>query len=146
MENLRQNKKAAIDLYKKLDDWIFVAQKAEMDSIEEMCIVIKEAIESEAKIQNELCIQFMDFTVNEKIMNFITPPPPKLEAMEDRRDYRATIPQLESSYQEFLRMEQFNGGEHPDHFTVQQLAQTLMNKINYSRHFGGYMNALPKHF
>lgn len=29
---------------------------------------------------------------------------------------------------------------------MQQLAQTLMNKINYSRHFGGYMNALPKHF
>jgi hypothetical protein len=36
----------------------------------------------------------MDFTVNEKIMNFITPPPPKLEAMEDRRDYRFTVPQL----------------------------------------------------
>jgi len=41
-----------------------VAQKTEMDAIEEMCVVIKRAIEGEAKIQNELKIKFMDFTVD----------------------------------------------------------------------------------
>lgn len=35
-----------------------------MDAIEEMCVVIKRAIEGEAKIQNELKIKFMDFTVD----------------------------------------------------------------------------------
>jgi hypothetical protein len=63
-------------------------------SIEEMCTVAKDAIESESKIQDELCIQFMDFTVDKSILNFITPAPPKLEFMEDRRDYKFTIPQL----------------------------------------------------
>jgi len=37
-------------MYKKLEDWISVAQKTEMDTIEEMCAVIKKAIESETKI------------------------------------------------------------------------------------------------
>lgn len=96
LTNLKQNRQTAIDLYKKLDDWIFVAQKAEMDSIDEMCIVFKDAIESETKIQDELCIQFMDFTVDKSILNFITPPPPKLEYMEDKRDYKFNIPQLKS--------------------------------------------------
>jgi hypothetical protein len=61
----------------------------------------------------------MDFTVNEKIMNFITPPPPKLEAMEDRRDYRFTVPQLYALHEEFQRIENFNSGTQPELFTVQ---------------------------
>ena len=38
---LQESRTAAIRLYKKLDDWIHVAQKAEMDAIEEMCSVVK---------------------------------------------------------------------------------------------------------
>lgn len=56
LKNLKQSRQQAIDLYKKLDDWIYVAQKAEMDAIEEMSIVIKDSIESEAKVQDELRI------------------------------------------------------------------------------------------
>lgn len=97
-------------MYKKLDDWIFVAQKAEMDSIEEMCTVVKNAIETEAKIQDELCIQFMDFTVDKSILNFITPAPPKLECMEDKRDYKFTIPQLNCLYEEFRMIETYRKG------------------------------------
>jgi hypothetical protein len=48
--NLKQNRQMAIELYKKLDDWIFVAQKAEMDSIEEMTMIVKDAVECETKI------------------------------------------------------------------------------------------------
>lgn len=50
LTNLKQSRQQAINLYKKLDDWIYVAQKAEMDAIEEMCIVVKDSIESETKI------------------------------------------------------------------------------------------------
>ncbi len=44
---MRQN---SLDLYKMLEDWVFVAQKTEMDAIEEMSMIIKDAIEEEAKI------------------------------------------------------------------------------------------------
>ena len=38
-----------------------MAQKAEMDAIEEMSMVVKQNIEEENKIQEELRISFMDF-------------------------------------------------------------------------------------
>lgn len=37
-------------MHKKLEDWISVAQKTEMDTIDEMCAIIKKAIETETKI------------------------------------------------------------------------------------------------
>lgn len=79
-------------MYKKFEDWILVAQKTEMDTIEEMCSVIKQAIEEESKIQKELRIKFMDFTVDESTLNFINPPIPKLEALEEIHDDRFVIP------------------------------------------------------
>ena len=48
-------------MYKKLDDWIYVAQKTEMDAVEEMSVVIKKAIEEEFKIQHELRIKIYGF-------------------------------------------------------------------------------------
>jgi len=50
-----------------------------------MCIVTKRAIEEEKKIQDELRVKFMDFCVDEKIMNYIEPPPEKLPALEEVR-------------------------------------------------------------
>ena len=50
LQKLKESRQSAIDMYKKLEDWVFVAQKTEMDAIEEMCIVIKDAIEEESKI------------------------------------------------------------------------------------------------
>ena len=75
-----------------LEDWVFVAQKTEMDAIEEMCIVIKDNIEEETKIQSELRINFMDFTVDQGVLNYITPPPPKHEPKEEIMDTRFSIP------------------------------------------------------
>lgn len=91
---LRDTRSQAIEMWKKLEDWIFIAQKTEMDAIEEMCLVIKDAIEEESKIQDELRIDFMDFTVDEKTLNYINPPPPLLEALEQYREDRFAIPQL----------------------------------------------------
>lgn len=106
-----------------------------MDAIDEMSVVAKEAIETESKIQDELCINFMDFCVDQTILNFITPAPPRLEAWEDRRDYRFTVEQLKALYEEFVRLEGFRGGD--ANFPTSMLASTLMSKINYSRNFGG---------
>lgn len=61
-----------------------------------MCIVLKRAIEEERKIQDELRIKFMDFCVDEKIMNYIEPPPEKLPAMEQVRTDRFSIRQLKT--------------------------------------------------
>lgn len=47
LKNMRQS---SLDLYKMLEDWVFVAQKTEMDAIEEMSMIIKDAIEEETKI------------------------------------------------------------------------------------------------
>jgi len=66
-----------------------------MDTIEEMCSVIKRAIEAESKIQHELRIKFMDFTVDNSTLNYVNPPIPKLEALEDWRNDRLCIPQLQ---------------------------------------------------
>ena len=119
-----------------------------MDAIEEMCIVVKDSIESETKIQDELRIEFMDFTVDNSIRNFDTPIPPKLEAMEDRREDRFSIPQLKSLYDEMTRVEGNSQNEKnwPSacHFPTNMLASMIMSKINYTKNFGGYINAAPE--
>ncbi len=68
-----------------------MANKAENDANDEMCSILKRAIEEETKIQDELRIKFMDFFVDEQIKNFIEPPPDKLPAMEQVRSDRFSI-------------------------------------------------------
>lgn len=77
LQKLKDRRQTSLNLYKMLEDWIHVAQKSEMDAVEEMCMVIKDSIEGETKIQSELRIKFMDFTVDHATLNYITPPPPK---------------------------------------------------------------------
>ena len=101
LQQLRQMRQSSLDLYKMLEDWIFVAQKTEMDAIEEMCMVIKDSIEEESKIQSELRINFMDFTVDQGVLNYITPPPPKHEAQEEIKPFRFSIPQISCTVKEF---------------------------------------------
>jgi hypothetical protein len=40
----------SLKVYSKLDDWIHVATKTENEAVNEMCIVVKRAIEEEKKI------------------------------------------------------------------------------------------------
>ena len=94
LSQLRQFRQTSLDLYKMLEDWIFVAQKTEMDAIEEMCMVIKDSIESETNIQSELRINFMDFTVDAGTLNYVTPPPPKHEAYEVQIPERFSVDQI----------------------------------------------------
>jgi hypothetical protein len=94
LEKLKFQRQCFIDMYKKFDDWILVATKTEMDTIDEMSIIIKKAIEDESKIQLELRIKFMDFTVDHSVLNYIDPPIPKLDAMENSSRERFSIPQM----------------------------------------------------
>jgi len=87
-------------MYQKLDDWIAVSSKAENDAIDEVCDVVKEAIEDQGKIQDELRVKFMDFVVDSGILNYIEPPPEKLAAMEEAKAERFNIPQLRALIEE----------------------------------------------
>jgi hypothetical protein len=128
-------------MYKKLEDWIFVAQRAEMEAIEQMCMLIKEHIESEKKIKSELRMKFMDFTVDESTLNFITPPPPLLEALEEYRDDRFSIDQLKFLMQELEQMEAHCMTR--DQFRDKNVIEMLNGKRNATVGFGGYLSALP---
>ncbi len=94
------------------------------------CIVIKSAIEEERKIQNELRIKFMDFCIDEKIMNFIEPPPEKLPAMEEVRTDRFSISQLQTLVQELQDLaKQYGNGRNciPDKIIVDLFVRKLEN-------------------
>ena len=72
-----------------------------MDAIEEMCMVVKQNIEEETKIQEELRISFMDFSIDQGVLNYITPIPPKHPALEEHRNDRFSIPQLQGMLEEY---------------------------------------------
>lgn len=127
-------------MYKKFEDWIIVSQKSEMATIDEMCAVVKRAIEDEVKIQNELRIKFMDFSVDESTLNYINPPIPKLEALESYRNDRFAIPQLQSIYTELERITRTNG----DLIQINELRALLLSKIKNSVHFGGFDSSVPE--
>jgi len=97
---LKHQRELSLRTYQKLDDWIAVATKAENDAIEEVCDVLKDAIEDQEKIQDELRIKFMDFFVDKGILNYIEPPPEKLASMEESSDGKFNIPQLEALLRE----------------------------------------------
>jgi hypothetical protein len=96
IKRLKELRARSNQVYEKLDDWILVAEKAEQDAVVEMENVIKDAIETETKLQHELRIRYMDFFMDEKILNFLDPPPEILEAKEDVREERFNIAQLTS--------------------------------------------------
>ena len=66
--------------------------------------MIKDAIETEAKVQVELRINYMDFEVDQNIHNFIIPPPEVLAAMEEEIPTRFNVPQLTSLIQELTML------------------------------------------
>lgn len=128
-------------MYKKLEDWVYVAQKTEMEAIEQMCCFIKQHIESEKKIEPELQMMFMDFTVNKKILNFITPPPPLREAREDRRNDRFSIDQLSFLMNEFEMTEASQMSR--EKFRDKAVVEIFVSRVNSSNLFSGYLSPLP---
>lgn len=113
-----------------------------MDAIEEMCVVIKDSIEEETKIQSELRINFMDFTVDQGILNYITPPPPLHPPREECSAKRFTIPQLMCTIDELdlISKNSFNGD---DNMRVQPLYLIWKSRLNSSSRFKGERTTLP---
>jgi len=81
-----------------------VAVRAENAASAELCGVIKQAIEEEKKLQDELRIKFMDFLVDQKVHYYIDPPPPKLPVLEEVRSDRFSIPQLRCLLKDLQKM------------------------------------------
>ena len=50
LKNLKEMRAKGLKTYQKLEEWIHVSKKAEMDAIDEMTVVAKRAIETEQKI------------------------------------------------------------------------------------------------
>jgi len=140
INRLQDTRQQALNTYKKFEDWIQVAQKTEMDTIDEMCTIVKAAIEEETKIQHELRLKFMDFTVDNATLNYINPPVPKLDALEDVRAERFAIPQITSLLREFENIAAATG----DLLQSREMAVLLTNKIKNSVHFGGYESSVPE--
>lgn len=135
---MKHQRELALKIYKKLDDWIAVGNKAENDAMDEVCHVIKDAIESEQKIQVELNIKFMDFIIESKIFNYIDPPPEKLPPMENNNEGKFNIPQLRSLVKELSALADDSG-----RIQNRNVVQLLKRKSNNSAtlcDFGG----LPK--
>jgi hypothetical protein len=104
LKRLREMRGRGLKVYQKLEDWILVSTRSENEAIEEMCTVLKRAIEEERKIQDELRIKFMDFCVDQKIMNYVEPPPEKLPALEERMPDRFTVVQLNTLVEELEQL------------------------------------------
>jgi hypothetical protein len=98
-----------------------------------MSFVIKRAIEEEKKIQDELRVKFMDFCVDEKIMNYIEPPPEKLPALEEVRHDRFNIAQLNTLISELEQLAKQHGNGNnsvPNKIIVDLFVRKLENSKN----------------
>ena len=76
----------------------------------------------------------MDFTVDDATLNYVNPPRPKLEALEEYREDRFSIPQLKTFLTEFETITKTVG----DNMQVVELASIFFTKVKKSAHFGGY--------
>lgn len=104
-------------------------------------MVVKQAIEDQQKIQDQLLVKFMDFSINEKILNFIEPPPEKLLALEEHWDDRFNITQLQVVVKEFQMIQ--NSSDVKDQLRNSVVVDLLTRKLMNSRNFGG-SSALPQ--
>jgi len=88
-----------------------------------MTIIVKQNIEEETKIQEELRISFMDFTIDQGVLNYINPPAPLHPSLEEHRVDRFSIPQLKGMLEEYKTMSKVgsHGNLIPIHFGTQQL-------------------------
>ncbi len=96
LKEVKRIRGKAEEMFEKLENWVRVAIKAENDAIFSVALVIKEAIENETKLRDELRVQLMDFEVDSGIANFIEQPPEPHPAREVRLPSRFPIESLNS--------------------------------------------------
>lgn len=81
-------------LYERLQDFIRVSIKAEREAIAQLSLVLREPIESEGKIQQEVRMKTIDLYRDERFLYYIVPPPKPLPAIEIGQPERFTIVQI----------------------------------------------------
>lgn len=93
-KGLKEIKENAKHLYEKLSDWIRVTMKCEREAVNQLSLQLRDAIEGERKIQEELRVKGFDLIRDGKFLYFIVPPPKLLPGIEIPREDRFTISQL----------------------------------------------------
>jgi hypothetical protein len=94
LHTLKSIRSQAHLLYKKMEEWALYTHKCELDAINAMCGLFRQAIEEERKIQKEIQLRFVDVRVSHQMLNFFTPVPPPLPAHEPSNNARLSISQL----------------------------------------------------
>ncbi|KAI8928765.1 hypothetical protein BC831DRAFT_447306 [Entophlyctis helioformis] len=80
IEHLKELRNKGFDMYIQLDDWIGARFQAEMDAAKDMMNIIKEAIESEAKLPNQLVLEGEKFIVDFGMLTLEPEPEPRPES------------------------------------------------------------------
>ncbi|EDV23473.1 uncharacterized protein TRIADDRAFT_58131 [Trichoplax adhaerens] len=82
-------------MYKDMDDWLGQRFRKEMESIKELTTMMRAAIESEEKIQNELKLVNDNFFIDENVMMYNIPePPPPPSPIESSMPENFTVVQI----------------------------------------------------
>lgn len=138
LKRLKLQRHESLNVYKKLEDWITVSSKAENDAIEDVCDIIKDAIEGQTKMQDELRLNFMDFFVDKSYKNYIDPPPPMLDTMEEVRSNRFNVPQLKAIIGELAQV-----ADEKNQIANRAAVELLVKKVRNSRSLGD-LGGMPK--
>ncbi|ORX79042.1 hypothetical protein BCR32DRAFT_294674 [Anaeromyces robustus] len=94
-DHIKDLQKHGMDVFSLLDDWITARYQIEINAINELVIVIKEAIECESRLPNELILEGENFKVNYDILTYITDPlPPDKTPVERLTSEKFTVVQL----------------------------------------------------
>ncbi|RKO93481.1 hypothetical protein BDK51DRAFT_25580, partial [Blyttiomyces helicus] len=95
MENLRELRNKGVETYSLLDEWILLRFQSEMDAIRAMLVVIKESIEAETRLPNQLVLEGERFKVDYEILTFEPDPEPRPESpVEKQAPDQFTVLQL----------------------------------------------------
>ncbi|KAJ3121556.1 Sperm flagellar protein 2 [Nowakowskiella sp. JEL0407] len=94
-DHLRLLRNKGIEAYLLLEEWIGIRFTNEMESIREMQMVIKEAIECEMRLPNELVLDGERFAVDFEVLTFEPDPEPRPESpVEKQMPEQFTVLQL----------------------------------------------------
>ncbi|KAJ3111830.1 Sperm flagellar protein 2 [Phlyctochytrium bullatum] len=105
-EHLKELRNKGIETYLLLDEWIGARFQAEMDAIKELLNVIKEAVELEVRLPNELVLEGEKFRVDFAILTHEPDPEPRPESPVEKQI--ATLDPFETGFVNWRKFLVFN--------------------------------------